>query len=137
MDRALVWLHVSGNLLWIGSILAVAVVILGSSANPKIGGELALTVYRRLATPAFLLSFVCGATRLVMNWQLFLKLTHWMHAKLPLALAVIALHHVIGARARKMAQGTVQDPGPTGILAAVLAISAVLAAFFAVYRIPA
>jgi putative membrane protein len=135
MDLALIWLHVSGNIVWIGSILAVGVVLLGKG-DPKARGEIAVDLYRRLAVPAFVVSFVCGAVRLGLDPKLYLKTTHWMHAKLPLALAVIALHHVIGARARKMAQGTVQEPGSTGMLTAILAIAAIGAAFFAIFKLP-
>jgi putative membrane protein len=59
-----------------------------------------------------------------------------MHPKLTVALIVIALHHVIGGRAKKMALGTVQAPGPAGILSAVLAVAAIGAAFFAIFKIP-
>src|SRR5580700_2714369 len=107
-DLALVWLHVSGNLVWIGSILAVGVVLTGQG-EPKARGEIALGIYRRLAVPAFVVSFLCGAIRLGMDLPYYLKEHHWMHAKLPLALGVIGLHHVIGGRARKMSQGTVQE----------------------------
>src|SRR5262245_4510543 len=107
MRQALTWLHVSGNIVWIGAILAVAVVILGPGA-PKDRGTIALGVYRRLAVPGFVVSFVCGASRLFLDPELYFKLTHWMHAKLSFALAVIGIHHVIGGRAKKLAQGTVQ-----------------------------
>lgn len=136
LDTALIWLHVVGNIVWIGSILAVAVVILANTADAKTRGAIALAVYKRLAVPAFVLSFVAGAGRLFSDPGFYLKQHHWMHAKLPLALAVIALHHVIGARAKKLGDGTVQEPGPTAILAVVLAVSAVLAAFFAIFKIP-
>src|SRR5690242_2164280 len=124
MELALTWLHVSGNLVWIGSILAVAVVILSPGGTTKQGGEIALAIYKRLAVPAFVISFVCGAVRLGLDPAHYLRVHHWMHAKLPLALAVIGIHHVIGARAKKLAQGTVQDAGPTAILAIALAVSA-------------
>lgn len=135
MDQLFKWLHVSGNLMWIGSIVAVSVILTGSGPAPS-RGEAALRVYRKLAVPAFLVSFVAGAIRLAMGWQVFMVRTHWMHAKLPVALGVIALHHVIGARARKVAQGTVPDAGPAGILGAVLAALAALAAYFAIFRFP-
>ncbi|APR85805.1 Hypothetical protein A7982_11154 [Minicystis rosea] len=136
MELGLTWLHVSGNIVWIGAILAVAVTILSSAATPKARGEIAVGIYRRLAVPAFVVSFVCGAIRLGLNPAFYLRQHHWMHAKLPLALAVIAIHHIIGARAKKLALGTVQDAGPTGTLAAVLALSAVGAAFFAIFHLP-
>jgi putative membrane protein len=137
MDLALLWLHVSGNVVWIGAILAVALVLVGGKADPKTRGEIASDIYRRLAVPAFIVSFLCGAIRLGSDLTYYLKLHHWMHAKLPLALAVIALHHVIGARARKMANGAVQDAGPAGTLGLVLAVAAIGAAFFAIFKIPA
>jgi putative membrane protein len=134
---ALVWLHVSGNIVWIGSILAVGLTLASGRGEPKIRGEIASDIYRRLAIPAFVVSFLCGAIRLATDLSYYLKQHHWMHGKLLLALGVIALHHVIGARARKMAAGTVQDAGPAGILTAVLAVAAVGAAFFAIFKIPA
>lgn len=136
MELALVWLHVSGNIVWIGAILAVAVAILTPGGTTKPGAEIALAIYKRLAVPAFIVSFVCGAVRLGLDPAHYLRAHHWMHAKLPLALAVIAIHHVIGARARKLAQGTVQGAGPTATLAAVLALSAIGAAFFAIFHLP-
>ena len=140
MDLALIWLHVSGNLVWIGAILAVGVAILASASKAgearKAGAEIAVTIYQRLAVPAFVVSFVAGAIRLFMDPGFYLKQHHWMHAKLPLALAVIALHHVIGARAKKLALGTVQDAGPTAILTVALAVSAAGAAFFVISKLP-
>lgn len=136
MDSALVWLHVSGNLVWIGAILAVAVVISLPSPDPKARGEVGLAIYRRLAVPAFVVSFACGAIRLGLDARHYLVESHWMHPKLTLALVVIGLHHVIGARARRLSAGTVQDAGPAGVLAAVLGVCAVGAAFFAILQIP-
>ena len=103
MDLLLVWLHVVGNLVWIGAILAVGVTILGKAGDPKTRGEIALGIYMRLAVPAFVVSFVAGAVRLLSDPGFYLKQHHWMHAKLPLALTVIALHHVIGGRAKSLA----------------------------------
>jgi putative membrane protein len=82
--------------------------------------------------PAFVVSFVCGAIRLGLDAKHYLVDSHWMHPKLTLALVVIALHHVIGARAKKLAAGTTESAGPAGILAAVLGLSALGAAFFAI-----
>lgn len=137
MDLALIWLHVSGNVVWIGSILAVGLVLAGAKSDPKVRGEVASDIYRRLAVPSFIVAFVAGAARLGSDMTYYLKLHHWMHAKLPLALAVIGLHHVIGARAKKMANGSVQDAGPAGTLTLVLGLAAVGAAFFAIFKIPA
>jgi putative membrane protein len=136
MDSLLVWLHVTGNIVWIGAILAVGAILTSPAGDPKVRGELGLRVYLRLAAPAFVVSFVCGATRLVMNTSYYLVEHHWMHPKLLVALGVIGVHHVIGARAKKLARGTVQEAGPTAMLSAVLALMAAAAAFFAIFRLP-
>ncbi|AKT43013.1 CopD family protein [Chondromyces crocatus] len=132
----LIWLHVVGNITWVGAILAVAAVLTGAAGDAKLRGELGLRIYQHLAVPAFVLSFVCGATRLAMDTSYYFVQTHWMHAKLPAALVVIGLHHVLGARAKKMARGEVQEAGPAAKIAAVLALTAALAAFFAIVKLP-
>jgi protoporphyrinogen IX oxidase len=136
LGNAFTWLHVAANLVWIGSILAVGTILTAKEPAPAVRGELALRVYQRLAVPAFVVSFACGASRLAMNTSYYLVEHHWMHPKLTVALVVIGLHHVIGARARKLARGTVQEAGPAGMLSALLAVMAVLAAFFAIFRLP-
>jgi putative membrane protein len=70
-----------------------------------------------------------------MDMGYYFKQHHWMHGKLLFALVVIAIHHVLGARARKMEAGSMQEGGPSGMLTVVLAVSA-LAAFFVVLRFP-
>jgi putative membrane protein len=136
LSVALIWLHISGNVVWIGSILAVAAIITAKAVDPKIRGEVGLRVYSLLSVPAFVLGFVSGTARLLLDPRYYLVEHHWMHGKLPFALAVIGLHHVIGARAKKLARGTVQDSGPTAIMATILAVSAVVAAFFAIFKLP-
>ncbi len=73
--------------------------------TPEVAGAIARSIYLKLSVPAFVGSFVAGAAMLVMHWKLYLVVTHWMHAKLTLALVVIALHHVIGARAKATRHG--------------------------------
>ncbi|UQA61693.1 CopD family protein [Polyangium aurulentum] len=136
LSVALIWLHISGNVVWIGSILAVAAIITAKSVDPKIRGELALRVYSFLSVPAFVLGFVGGTARLLLDPRYYLVEHHWMHGKLLFAITVIGLHHVIGARAKKLARGTVQDSGPTAIMGTILAVSAVVAAFFAIFKLP-
>ncbi|MDC0739780.1 CopD family protein [Polyangium mundeleinium] len=133
---ALVWLHVSGNLVWIGSILAVAFALTAGGTDPKVRGVLGERIYRLLSVPAFVLSFVTGVARLLMDTRYYLVEHHWMHGKLLFALVIIGIHHVIGGRAKKLARGTVQDAGPTAMMAMILAASAVIAAFFAIFKLP-
>ncbi len=136
LPSLLISVHVIGDLLWIGSICATALLLGDSSADPKERGRLAYLIYRRLANPGFIVAFVAGLTQLVMNTQHYFVATKFMHAKLLFALVVIGLHHVIGARAKRMAQGKVTDPGPAPamgwgvlVLAAVTAVFAVLKPF--------
>jgi putative membrane protein len=136
LDLALLWLHVAGNVVWIGSILAVGLILATARAETRVRGEIALDVYKRLAVPAFVVSFLAGAIRLGLDPSYYLKEHHWMHGKLALALGVIALHHVLGGRAKKMAAGTVQDAGPAGTLTAVLAVLAVLVVFIVIFKVP-
>ena len=136
LENVLIWLHVVGNITWIGAILAVAAVLTGATGDARTRGEIGLRVYNHLAVPAFILSFVCGATRLALAPSYYLVQSHWMHPKLPAALVVIGLHHVLGARARKMAQGKVQEAGPAAKIAAILALMAAAAAFFAIVKLP-
>jgi putative membrane protein len=119
--------HLVANLFWIGSIVAVGVLLAGGSGQ----APAALTVYRKVSVGAFGLSFVSAAVLLVLNPALYFTSSHWMHAKLPLALAVIALHHVLGARAKALASGKRKDLGPVGALTGALAVCAVLAAVLA------
>lgn len=112
--------HVLANLVWIGSILSTGLVLTHGAGEAKVRGETALAVYRKLATPAFVLSFVLGCVVLFNNPVYYLKTTHFMHAKLPLAFGIIGLHHVIGARAKKLAAETTTEVGPTAVLTLVL-----------------
>lgn len=135
VDLILIWLHLTANILWIGAILSVALILMADKPDAKARGELAKTIYLRLATPGFVLSFVFGLTRFMMDVGHYGK-TPWMHIKLTVAFIVIGLHHVIGARAKKMANGDVTDAGPTkflfgGIIACVLAI-----AFLVSFQVP-
>ena len=130
----LVVLHVIANLVWIGSIAAVALVLSGGRGDSKLRGEIGLDLYRKLAVPAFVASFAAGLIRLLLDTQLYLVVTKYMYPKLTLALVVIALHHVIGARAKRMAAGTKTESGPVGVLAAVLVVCAAGAALLVLVK---
>ncbi|MBM4374895.1 MAG: hypothetical protein FJ095_07405 [Deltaproteobacteria bacterium] len=135
-DTTLIWLHLTANLFWIGAITAVAALVLATGTDPKVRGALAAGVYQKVAAPAFVVSFLAGAARLFSDTAYYFKATHFMHAKLLFAVIVIGLHHVIGARAKKLASGEVRDEGPTKALLGVLIASAALAAFTAIFKLP-
>lgn len=137
LDVALVWIHVTANVFWIGSIVAVGMLVCAESVDAKTRGSLAADLYRKLAAPAFAVSFLAGAARLFSDPAYYFKQTHFMHLKLLFVLIVIALHHVIGARAKKLASGQATDAGPTKMLLGVLAVSAAIATFAVVFKLPA
>ena len=60
--------------------------------------------------------------------------TKYMHGKLLFAVIVIVLHHVIGARAKAVSTGRRSSPGPVGVWALLLSISAVAATFFVILK---
>jgi len=120
LAQLLVTLHVTANLVWIGSIACVGwLAAAASKAKDPSAAVLARGLYLRVAVPAFLGSFLFGAFRLAMNFPYYMHL-HWFHGKLTVALAVIALHHVIGAKARKVAGGSMQAGATGGILVGAL-----------------
>jgi putative membrane protein len=134
LRAVLVFIHVFANLVWIGSIAAVAVALTDGGAEQKPRAAVALSIYKRLATPAFGASFVAGLIRLLLDTDLYLVRTHYMHAKLLFALAVIALHHIIGARAKRAAAPESKPPGNVAVLSAALLVCAGAAAFFVLLK---
>jgi putative membrane protein len=94
------------NIVWIGSLLSVAALLSdsGKTTDPATSAKLARRTYLHLSVPAFLVSLICGLVVLTTSASLYFH-APWMHAKLTLAVVVIALHHVLGARARRAAGG--------------------------------
>jgi len=132
--KTLVALHVAANLVWIGAILSVALALVSRAGDGRVGAQIAYELYRRLAMPAFVVSFLAGVSRLVLDLDLYFVQTKYMHGKLLFAVIVIGLHHVIGARAKAVATGRRSAPGPVGVLALLLLISAVAAALFVILK---
>jgi putative membrane protein len=132
--KTLVALHVAANLVWIGAILSVALALVSRAGDGRVGAQIAYELYRRLAVPAFVVSFLAGVSRLVLDLDLYFVETKYMHGKLLFAVIVIGLHHVIGARAKAVATGRRSAPGPVGVLALLLLISAVAAALFVILK---
>jgi uncharacterized membrane protein len=126
--------HVSANLIWIGSIVSVAMVLTSGVGSTQQRGLLAYRLYRTLATPAFILSFLAGMVMLALDLRLYFVLTRFMHAKLLMALIVIVAHHVLGARARAAASAEVVSPRPIRALGGLLGLAALLAVFLVVTK---
>lgn len=116
LPQVVVALHVFSVILWIGSIASAGWLLANRGTAPtpeqaKASVELALGLYRRVAAPAFVLAFSAGLIRVLMDRDAYLK-AHWFHGKLTLALVVIALHHILGARAAKLAKAQKDSNSP-------------------------
>lgn len=125
-------LHVLGNLFWIGAIVATGLLLVTKGpGSTRDRAALARQIYLKLAVPAFGVSFLAGTLRLLLDLSYYFTEKHFMHAKLPLAVGVVVIHHLVGARARRMESGAAADPGPVRILTWLLAVFAVLSAWLA------
>ncbi|HTV24457.1 MAG TPA: hypothetical protein VMG12_37460 [Polyangiaceae bacterium] len=132
--QLLVAFHVAANLVWIGSILSVALALMSPTGDGRAGAQIAYEQYRKLAMPAFVVSFITALTRLLMSPHLYFVETKYMHVKLAFAVIVIGMHHMIGGRAKAVAGGRRSSPGPVGVLAFLLGTSAVAATLFVILK---
>jgi len=103
-DLVLVTLHVAANMVWVGSLLAAVVAARAEGGTSQTGVAIARRLYLTMATPAFGVSLIVGAVRLVTDWHHFMVATHFMHAKLVLAFGAIVAHHWIGARLKRLSK---------------------------------
>lgn len=135
LPTALLFVHVLANVVWIGALLAVTRLVARASLTKDPAGVsgLARDVYMRLAVPAFLASFGAGLLRILLAPAAYAHMP-WFHAKLTFALVVIALHHVIGARARRAAAGTPGAAGGMSMLGAFTFAAAAGAVFLGVAK---
>ncbi len=134
----LVAVHVMANVVWIGSISSVGWVTRRSAQLDEAAGKALATtayhlLYRRAATPAFAISFFAGVARVAQDPKAFFSL-HWFHGKLFFALVVIALHHVIGAKAKKAATGSSQGIESSATLTGALLAATFLTVVFVVMK---
>jgi putative membrane protein len=106
LPTLLVAAHLIANGIWIGALLSVAMLIARAPwmAEPGEVGVLARRLHARLAAPAFVGSFATGVARIALNPHVYLN-QRWFGAKLLFALVLIVVHHIIGARAERVAEG--------------------------------
>jgi putative membrane protein len=130
-------LHVMANCVWIGAIASVGWLLAAAAkAGDRSSAVLARGLYRTIATPAFLVSFAAGLLRVLLDPSYYMHL-HWFHGKVTFALVVIALHHVIGARAKRASDpaGESMQAGKSGgILAGALLAFAFLTVVFVIFK---
>jgi protoporphyrinogen IX oxidase len=145
LESLFVTIHVIANLVWIGSIVSVGVLLSTMPPeNSQAVGASARNIYLWISTPAFGVSFLFGLARLMQAPATYMHL-HWFHAKLTVVLAVIALHHVIGAKAKRAAaqqNADVKNQAPrsmhsgksSAILTSALLACASLAVAFVIFQ---
>ena len=147
LDLFIITLHVLAVVVWIGSLVGVGLVATAkgdAGATSNVRGTLARRIYQRAAVPAFVVAFGAGLFRLLRGWsEGYLSplgtwtngysKSPWMHAKLTTALVIIALHHIVGARTRKMANDGATE-GPIGAMTWVIGVCAAAAIFFVIFR---
>ncbi len=112
-------------MVWIGSIATVGLILatnLHGASTER--GRLALWPYRCLAVPAFLLSLTLGVACLILDPTKSILKIPSMHAKLTLAVGVIALHHWIGSVARRTAAGRREAALPISAVVLLLVFAA-------------
>ncbi len=135
LSAALLAAHVLANVVWIGALLSEALLV-GQAmwlSDPTEAATLARRVHTRLAIPAFLGSLAAGLARLWPARHLYAAMP-WMYAKLGFAVAVIVLHHLIGARARRVANGVVGAAQGTWALGWLTFLAAAGAVLFAIAK---
>ena len=137
MQALLITLHVFANLSWLGALAAVGLMLRSASRAPEsegaIIGRMARRIYGGLAQPAFGISFLFGVGMVSRDLHGYMH-QHWFHGKLTLALAVIALHHVVGAKAKKVAGGSMQAGRNGAILTGALLLCALAAVTLVTFR---
>ncbi len=126
------------NLIWIGSIASVGWLTAAAAGQEDAGrgrvvAEMASSLYRRVAVPAFAASFLFAVLRLAQDARAYMSL-HWFHGKLAFALAVIALHHVIGGKARRAAAGSMQAGKSSAIFVGALLVCAFGSVVFVIFK---
>jgi len=87
----------------------------------------------RVAIPGFLLSFGSGVARIALAPLVYAHMP-WFHAKLTFALVVIVLHHVIGARAKRVDQGRVAAAAGVDFQAIAVLLCTAGAVLFAIAK---
>jgi putative membrane protein len=90
-------------------------------------------VYVALAQPAFGLALLGGVGALSENTRAYMHM-HWMHGKLAAVVVLIALHHILGAKARRAASGGMQAGRNGGTLTGVLLVCALAIVTLVMYR---
>jgi len=135
VSAAVLAAHVLANAVWIGALLSETVLMANAFllSDPADAGASARRVHVRLAIPAFVASLATGLARFLPARHLYARMP-WMYAKLGFAVLVIVLHHVIGARGRRLAGGRVGAAQGTWALGWLTFLAAAGTVLFAIAK---
>jgi len=110
--------------LWTGLLFSVSW-LTGRARMMADGPELAalaLTLYRRWATPLLVASLVTGFVSLAGGPSDRLR-AHWVYGIMAALVAMIALHATVGSRARRVVRGSMRATQGEGFRRAALLVS--------------
>jgi uncharacterized membrane protein len=103
------FVHVLGNILWLGGGAAAAFALVLLAGEAKETRKAAAHAVRRLVllvvTPGMLLSFAGGLANLFMFWDALYKKAPWMHTKLLVGVIAAAFSGILSGKLRKAAAG--------------------------------
>lgn len=95
--------HVLSLLLWIGSLVSITrVITAGVGEEPAVQAKfaaLARRIYRTVSSPWMGIATIAGFAMIGVAKGAYFRFG-WFHGKLTLALVMLALHFVLGARVR-------------------------------------
>ena len=129
--------HLFFDMLWVGSTLAMAVLLLGPNKTAEAGrakGDAALLIYQKIANPSFTGAFLLGCMLLYQRPAYYFMQTKFMHGKLLFAVLVITLTHILGAKAKKQSESGMEKRAPVRILLALLLVGALLTSYFGLVK---
>lgn len=128
-------IHVLGFILWVGSLLALSLILqahqrAGSAGSSLLGAE--RSVGRAMELGA-LLTIACGVAMIFLSNAAVSPLRQpYLHIKLTLVVVIIALHGFVRARMAKLGRG--QGSAPPSAVNALLLLVAIAAIGLAVIK---
>jgi uncharacterized membrane protein len=106
LDNVFLALHVLGNFIWVGGLIALTVLLSAVKREPDAGARQRLAEFARkqgrIADAGATLAILFGA-----HWLFRFKLytAHYMHAKLLFVFFLLGLHGFLRAKAKQASSG--------------------------------
>jgi uncharacterized membrane protein len=130
LNTILVTLHVLSTLIWVGAGAAIGWLLRGQ-ADEKLAAKLARDVFSKVANPAFLVAFLAGFAAFFVNLASY-RQSHWLHAKVTFGFIAMGVFHMLGAHARRVADGSRPAGNRANVLLPLMLVLAGVAVLLAV-----